>query len=163
MWRKGKLDNIKKEMERLNISILGLSEVRWEGAGTIKSGKHNIIYSGGDRAERGVGIILNEETSTPIKGYWTISDRVPLVKLSEKPFDITIIQVYAPTSESTEEDIDLFYKDLETAKNHCKSQDVVIIMGDFNAKVGNDRVDEVAGDHGLEQRNERGERFIDWA
>ena len=51
MWRKGKLDKIKKEMERLNISIFGLSEVRWEGAGRIKSGKHNIIYSGGDKRE----------------------------------------------------------------------------------------------------------------
>ena len=64
MWRKGKLDNTKKEMERLKISIFGLSEVRWEGAGRIKSGKHNIIYSGGDKRERGVGIILNEATST---------------------------------------------------------------------------------------------------
>ena len=159
---KRKLDNIKKEMERLNISILGLSEVRWEGTGRIKSGKHSIIYSGGDKRERGVGIILNEATSTSIKGHWTISDRV-LVKLSGKSFDITIIQVYAPTSESTEDDIDLFYKDLETAKNHCKSQDVVIIMEDFNAKVGNELVDEVVGAHGLGQRNERGERLIDWA
>ena len=105
MWRQGKLDNIKQEMERLNISILGLSEVRWKGADRIKSGKHNIIYSGGDKREQGVGIILNEAISTPIEGYWTISDRVLLVKLTEKPYDITIIQVYAPTSESTEEDI----------------------------------------------------------
>ena len=162
MWRKGKLDNIKKEMERLNISVLGLNEVRWERADRIKSGKHSIIYSGGDKRERGVGIILNEATSTSIKGYWTISDKVLLVKLSGKSFDITIIQVYASTSESTEEDIDLFYKDLETAKNHCKSQDVIIIMGDFNVKVGNERVDEVVGDHGLGQRNERRERLIDW-
>ena len=71
--------------------------------------------------------------------------------------------MYAPISESTEEDIDLFYKDLDTAKNHSKSQDVVIIMGDFNAKVGNERVDEVVGDHCLGQRNERGERPIDRA
>ena len=162
MWRKGKLDKIRKEMERLNISILGLSEVRWEGAGRRKLRKHNIIYSGGDKIERRVGIILNEATSISIKGYWTISDRVLLVKLNGKPFDITIIQVYAPTSESIEEDIDFFYKDLGAAKNHCKSQDVVIIMGDFNAKVGNERVDEVVGDHGLGQKNERGERLIDW-
>ena len=58
-------------MERLNISILGLSEVRWEGAGRIKSEKHNIIYSGGDKRERGVGIILNEAASKDTGQYQT--------------------------------------------------------------------------------------------
>ena len=62
MLQKGKLDNIKREMERLNINILGISEVRWKGAGVISSGTHKLIYSGRIEHERGVGIIMDQET-----------------------------------------------------------------------------------------------------
>ena len=114
---------------------MGISEVRWKGAGVINSDSHKLIYSGGNDHERGVGFILDRQTSLSLKGYWAVSDRVILIKLEGKPLDLDIIQIYAPTSTSTEEDIDAFYLDLEKAKKQCKSQDPVIIMGDFNAKV----------------------------
>ncbi|GFO22294.1 craniofacial development protein 2-like [Plakobranchus ocellatus] len=163
MLQKGKLDNIKREMDRLKINIMGISQVRWKGAGVINSDSHKLIYSGRNDHERGVGFILDRQTSLSLKGYWAISDRVVLIKLEGKPLDLDIIQIYAPTSTSTEEDIDAFYLDLEKAKKQCKSQDPVIIMGDFNAKVGEQRMDDVVGPHGLGQKNERGERLVEWA
>ena len=72
-------------------------------------------------------------------GYWAISDRVLLVKLNGHPFNISIIQEYAPTSACTEEDIEAFYETLEKAKEQCKSQDIIIMMGDFNAIDGKQR------------------------
>ncbi|GFN91316.1 reverse transcriptase [Plakobranchus ocellatus] len=80
MLQKGKLDNIKLEMERMKIDILGLSEVRWQGAGVITSGNYKIFYSGGTTHERGVGIILDKEIGKAVKGYWTLSDRIILLK-----------------------------------------------------------------------------------
>ena len=145
MFEKGKLDNMKREMERVNINILGVSEVRWTGAGLITSDKHTIIYSGGEKHEKGVGIIMDEAISKTIIGYHAISDRVLLVKLKGQPININIIQVYAPTSESSDEDIDMFYNDVEIARKHCKSNGVSIIPGDFNAKVGHDAVEGVLG------------------
>ncbi|GFO43740.1 UDP-glucuronosyltransferase 2a1-like [Plakobranchus ocellatus] len=142
-------------MERMKLYILGLSEVRWKGAGKITSCGHEIIYSGGTESEKGVGIIEDQTVSKAIKGHWALSDRVFLVKIAGKPVDLNIIQVYAPTANSNDEDLDKFYNDLDTAKTQCKSQDPLIIMGDFNAKVGTDKVDDIVGKHGRGIRYER--------
>ena len=63
-----------------------------------------MIYSGGDKHERGVGLLLDQYISKCVLGYWTVSYRVLLVQIQGNPFNITIIVVYAPTSGSTEED-----------------------------------------------------------
>ena len=77
-------------------------------------------------------------------------------------FDISIIQVYAPTADSSEDDIELFYEQLDEAKRQCKSQDIIIVMGDLNAKVGSEEIEQVSGKYGLGVINERGERWADW-
>ena len=121
-----------------------------------------MIYSGGDTHERGVGILFDEKTAKSIKGWWGISDRVIVVKLEGRPFDIGIIQVYAPTSACTDEERDNFYEDLDKAMKQLKSQDVKLVIGDFNAKVGDERVEDIVGPWGLGDRNEQGEHLIDW-
>ncbi|GFO43632.1 LOW QUALITY PROTEIN: craniofacial development protein 2-like [Plakobranchus ocellatus] len=117
LLQKGKLENIKQEMKRMKLNILGLSEVRWKRAGKITSGGHEIIYSGGTESENGVGIIVDQTASKAIKGYRALSDRVLLVKIAGKPVDLNTIQVYAPTVNSNDEDLDKFYNDLEQRLN----------------------------------------------
>ena len=80
-----------------------------------------------------------------------------------KPLDINIIQVYAPISDSNDEELDKFYSELETAMKQCKSTDNTIIQGDFNAKVEKSSKDENVGAYGLDQRNEKGNRLVEWA
>lgn len=60
MYQAGKIDNVKKEMKRIGINILGISEVRWTGVGQVAPDKISFIYSGGDKHDRGVGIMLEE-------------------------------------------------------------------------------------------------------
>ena len=144
------------------INILGICEVRWTGAGKISSGKKTVIYSGGQKHENGVGFIMDEEHARSLKGFWTLSDRVCMIKLDAKQLDINIIQAYAPTSDSTDEELDKFYSELETAMKQCKSTDNTIIQRDFNAKVGKRSRDENMGAYGLGQRNERGNRLVEW-
>ncbi|GFS05752.1 craniofacial development protein 2-like [Elysia marginata] len=160
LLQKGKLDNVKMEMETLNINILGLSEVRWKGANDIQTGKFRFLYSGRATHERGVGLLVDQEVSEAVKGYWPVSDRVLLLKISGKPMDLNIIQVYAPTSTSSEEEIKTFYEELKKAMSECTSQDPLIIMGDFNAKVGQHRNEKAVGKNGLGIRNERGEQLV---
>ncbi|GFS06673.1 craniofacial development protein 2-like [Elysia marginata] len=81
LLQKGKLDNVKMEMERLNINILGLSEVRWKGANNIQTGKFRFLYSGGATHERGVGLVVDQEVSKVVKRYWPVSDRVLLLMI----------------------------------------------------------------------------------
>ena len=91
LLQKGKLDNLKQEMERMNLNILELSEVRWKGAGHITSDNYTFLYSEGDQHQRGVGMILDENITKAIKGFWTVNDRVLMVKLKATPFHNGIV------------------------------------------------------------------------
>ena len=106
-------------------------------------------HSGDTEHERQVVMILNRDMAKTVNEYWTPSDRVLLIKIAGKPYDLNIIQIYAPTSTSSDEDIEKFYGNLEQAKVQCRQQDTLIIMGDFNAKVGEGREDILVGPHGL--------------
>ncbi len=105
-----KKENVENEMGRLNVNVLGLSEVRWPGVGCVEARTGgSFIYSGGQTAERGVGVMLDKIMEKCLIGYWAIPDRVIVVRLKGVPFNICIIQVYAPTSEHDEEEVDQFY------------------------------------------------------
>ena len=162
LFQSGKLENLKKETVRCNINIMGVSEVRWKGAGKITTDKHTFVYSGGEVHERGVGMLIDQATAKYMMGYWALSDRVMLVKFRGKPFDISVIQVYAPTTDADSDEIDSFYEKVDAAMSQCKSQDVVLVMGDFNAKVGEGKEEDIVGPHGLGTRNERGEMLVNW-
>lgn len=158
----GKLDNLMKEMKRLQTDVMGVGEVRWPGAGEFKRDDGVLVYSGGQRAERGVGIAMNTRTSRSLRGYWAVSDRIIVVELESKPFNVKLIQIYAPKADSDEEELEGFYEDLDRVMTQCKQHEVNIVMGDLNAKVGRGREGAVLGPYGLGDRNERGDRFIEW-
>ena len=69
------------------------------------------------------------------KGHWLLSDNILLLKIAGKSLDLSTVQIYAPTSTSSDDHIEKFCEDLEQAKTQCRQQNSLIIMGDFNAKV----------------------------
>lgn len=77
------------------------------------------------------------------------------MKLNGKPFDISVLQIYAQISDTIEEETEEFYVKLDQAMAYCKFQEVIIAEGDFNAKVESERSGEVVGPHGLGETNER--------
>lgn len=85
-----------------------------------------------------------------------------MVKLASKHQDTNIIQIYAPTTDSSDEEIDAMYNNIEQALKQCKSGDNTIIQGDFNAKLGKERFEDIIGPHGLGTRNERGDLLAEW-
>jgi endonuclease/exonuclease/phosphatase family metal-dependent hydrolase len=160
LYEAGKLDNAIREMEKYHIDILGIAEVRWTEAGKVEKDNHTLIYSGGGQHQHGVGIIMTKKVSQSLFGFWPISDRVILMKLRGKPFDIAVIQVYAPTTSHTEEELETFYEDVQKAIKTVKSDDILFVIGDLNAKVGKDKYLGITGAFGLGKRNERGTRLI---
>ena len=156
----GKIENLIKEAKSLNTDILGLAETRLIGEDKITHEGYNLIYSGGSKHEHGVGILLSKAVSKSVMGYWGISQRNILVKLSGLPFNISILQTYAPTQDSTDEEIEEYYEEVENTLKVVKSDEVLIVMGDFNAKIGKERFEHLVGPHGLGQRNDRGDRLL---
>ncbi|KAI5743722.1 hypothetical protein M8J77_021435 [Diaphorina citri] len=80
-----------------------------------------------------------------------------LLKINATPCNLNVIQVYAPTSGSSEEDLEAFYEDIKEARKHTTNNEVTVILGDFNAKLGKGADGAVIGKFGLGNRNERGE------
>eukprot|EP00112_Aurelia_sp_Birch-Aquarium-sp1_P019413 Seg48.2 transcript_id=Seg48.2/GoldUCD/mRNA.D3Y31 product="Craniofacial development protein 2" protein_id=Seg48.2/GoldUCD/D3Y31 len=150
-------DNISKEMKNMNLDVLGISETRWTGSGKIKEGDFTIVYSGGEKHQYGVGCFLSKKVANSMIGFWPISERVVIVKIQAKPFDINLIQVYAPTSDHSDNEIEAFYDEIEATLKYTKSSEITMLMGDFNAKVGNMKEYPITGKirHGV--RNERAE------
>ena len=101
--------------------------MRWEGTGVIKNDGQTIIHSGNEAHTSGLGIILDQKTAKMFNGTWAISDRVLLDKVKNKHKDLSIIQVYAPTSSSTEAEIGRFYDELEIALKQCKFKELKLI------------------------------------
>ena len=115
----GKLEVVKEEMARVNVDILGISELRWTGMGEFNSNGHYIYYCGEEPLRRnGVAIIVNKRVQNVVLGYNLKNDRMISVA---KPFNIIVIQAYAPTSNAEEADLEWACEDLQDAiKLTCK-------------------------------------------
>ena len=110
----GKLEVVKQEMARGNINILGISELKWIGMGGFTSDDHYIYYCGQESLRRnGIAIMVNKRVQNAVLGCNLKNDRMISVRFQGKPFNITVIQVCAPTSNAEEAEGERFYEDLQ--------------------------------------------------
>ena len=160
----GKLEVVKQEMARVNIDILGIIELKWTGMGEFTSDDHYIYYCRQESLRRnGVAIMANKRVRNAVLGYNLKIDRMISVHLQGKPFSITVIQVYAPTSNAEEAEVERFYEDLQDVSELTPKRDVLFIIGDWNTKVGSQETPGVTGQFGLGMRNEAGQTLIEFA
>ena len=151
-------------MNRCGISALDIAETHWTGKGhfTTASGEL-VIYSGSQDRRAGVGMILSKFVSNSMVAYRAISDRILHVRFGATPFNIFVFEVYALTTETTEEEVKEFYDQIRTALEIFQSQDIVFVAGNFNSIVGADSFFlEVCGRHGLGMQNDRGQRLLNF-
>ena len=126
-------------MARVSVDILGISELKWTGMGEFNSDDHYIYYCGQESLRsNGVAIRVNKRVQNAILGCNLKNDRMISVHLQGKPFNITVIQVYAPTSNAEEAEVEWFYEDLQDLELTPK-RDILFIIGDRNAKVGSQK------------------------
>ena len=110
----GKLEVVKQEMARVNVDILGISELKWTGMGEFNSDDRYIYYCRQESLRRnGVAIMVNKRVRKAVLGCNLKNDRMISVRFQGKPFNITVIQVYAPTSNAEEAEFEQFYEDLQ--------------------------------------------------
>ena len=157
----GKLEVVKQEMARVNLNIFGISELNWTGMDEFNSDDHYIYYCGQESLSRnGVALIVNKRVQNVVLGCSLKNDRMISVHLQGKPFNITVIQVCAPTSNAEEAEVERFYEDLQDLLELTPKKGVLI--GDWNAKVGSQETPGVTGKFGLGMRNEAGQRLIEF-
>ena len=118
-------------MARVNVDILGISELKWTGMGEFNSDGHYIYYCGQESLRRnGVAIIVNKRVRNAVLGCNLKNDRMISVRSQSKSFNITVIQVYAPTSNAEEAEVEQFYEDLQDLLELTPKKDVLFIIGD---------------------------------
>ena len=99
----GKLEVVKQEMARVNIDILGISKLKWTGMGEFNSDDHYIYYCGQESLRRnGVAVMVNQRVQNAVLGCNLKNDRMISVHLQDKPFNLTVIQVYRSEEHTSE-------------------------------------------------------------
>ena len=160
----GKLEVVKQEMARVNIHILGISELNWAGMSEFDSDDHDINYCGKESLRRnGVAIMVNKRVQNAVLGCNLKNDRMISVRFQVWPFRIKVIQVYAPTTNASEAEVEWFYEVLQDLLELKPKKDVLFINGDWNAKVGSHETPGVTGKFGLGVQNEAGQRLTEFA
>ena len=118
-------------MARVNINILGISELKWTGMGEFNSDDPYIHCCEQESPRRnGVAIIVNKRVQNAVLGYNLKNDRMISAHFQGKPFKTTVIHVYAPTSNAKEAEVEWFYEDLQDLLELTPKNDVLSITGD---------------------------------
>ena len=171
MYQTGKAAQVAAEMRKYNISILGISETRWTGTSRIRLATGEmILYSGHEEEDaphsQGVALMLSSAAQRALIGWQAHGPRLITASFRTKKrrLNINIIQCYAPTNDSEEEEKEDFYQRLQEVVQSFSARDIIVTMGDMNAKIGRDNTgyEEVMGRHGEGEMNDNGERFANF-
>ena len=139
--------------------------IKWMGMGKFNSYDHYIYHCGQEPLRRNaVALIVNKRFQNAVLGCNLKNDRMIQVHFQGKPFNITVIQIYTPTTNAEEAEVDCFYEVLqdllELTPKKRKEKDALFIIGDQNTKVGSQEIPGVTGKLGLGVQNEAGQRLI---
>ena len=161
MLEPSRLSQVLREMVNFKLDLLGLSETKWNGSGEfITSSGELLLYchANEEKHEYGVGLIIRKDLlKSPIE--WTaISEHLITARLMTHLHKLTIIQCYAPKNEATIEEKETFYGLLEATLYQVRQSNIIILMGDLNAKIGNVNLGlkDVMDRHSLGKRNKKG-------
>ena len=122
---------VKQEMARVNIDILGISELKWIGMGEFNSDDHYTYYHGEKSLRRnGVALVVSKRVQNAVLGCNLKNASMTSVRFQGKPFNITVIQVYAPTSNAEEAEVERFCEDLQDLLELTQKKDALFIIGD---------------------------------
>ena len=131
--------------------------------GEFNSDDHYIYYCGQESLRRnGVATIVNKRVQNAVLGCNLKNDRMTSVRFQGKPFNITVIQVYAPTSNTEEAELEQFYEDLEDLLELTPKKDILFIIGDWNAKIESQEIPGVTGKFGHGVQNEARQKLIEF-
>ncbi|KAF2881344.1 hypothetical protein ILUMI_24831 [Ignelater luminosus] len=142
LYQLGKLHHAIKETERMDIDILGIADVEWKGHGDLQTTNGHIYYSCAEngKCKYGVAFII-KKIKTKVPNVVQLSERILLLQLRAQRKNTNLFQIYAPTGNKCQDEIEDFYHQLEEALRNIDNKDVTLILGDLNVKVNDSAVD----------------------
>lgn len=158
---------MEQAFEEKNIAVLGLAEIRRPHEKIIElKSKHILMHSDSLKGQRGVGFLVNRNWKENVQEFRSIKDRIAVLKLRQDNKKIILVQVYAPTLTADDQESDAFYEELTQTINECKPKvrDYLLIMGDFNAQIGQRESEEdmIMGKTNYGKRNKNGWKLVGW-
>jgi hypothetical protein len=161
----GKTELFIREIQRYKWDIIGLAETHWIGNGMKTVDGYDIVFAGhSSKHVGGVGLLLSKKARQAMIDVQSNSNRLIYARFQGQGFNLSVIQAYAPTADSNDNDIDEFYDKLQQLIDNVYKNDVLLVMGDMNAKVGKDQAmwHQTIGHHGFGDANERGIRLLEF-
>ena len=172
LYQAGKLATLRKEFDSYKLDLLGISEVRWLGSNKkllkedTKLKSHTLIFSGrkDGRHEEGVGLLMSRELSKTLIEWKPISPRLLKARFNSKYTKLSVIVCYAPTNTADDDQKDEFYEQLNATTQEVSSHDMLVIIGDMNARPGSDNTGKtrIMGNEGYGTINENGTRLCNF-
>jgi endonuclease/exonuclease/phosphatase family metal-dependent hydrolase len=165
LYQTGKLAQAVNELNRYNLTLMGVTEARWTGTGKQKLNTGEVIIWSGrsDNDHReGVAIIISKSKANTVLQWKPVNERLLYVRMNSKYAKLSVVVGYAPIDDAEEEEKDTFYDALQAVLEDVPRHDVMMLIGDFNAKVGCANVDRerTMGRHGVGVMTDNGERLV---
>ena len=154
----GKMQELVEQISKTQLEILAALEIRQSGTGLIKKQNYSVYYSGhsSKTGQAGTGFILLKKMQNYVIGFEPYNEQLCKLRLKAKYNSVTLINVYAPTEDHTEEIKEQFYHNLQYLLDKTSKNDIIIILGDVNAQLGKERLyNEVTGQHTLHEETNR--------
>ena len=157
---------ISRELDRLNVDIAALQEIRLAGCGSLKGKEYTFFWQGRDEdetREHGVGFAISNKLVQMVEPGSTKSEPIMHMKLNTDLGTTNLLSAYALTLTSSSDSKDAFYSQLDEAIKHITKNEALILLGDFNARVGNDQGSwpNCLGHFGASKCNENGQRLLE--
>jgi len=166
LYKSGAVHNIVNEVEKYKVKLTALQEIRWTNTGTININEITIFYGGcTEQRQLGTGFAVHKDLVPAVKEFKDINPRMSVLTIEAQWFDISFVNVHAPTEDKSQDEKETFYEQLESALNLIPSNRIQIVLGDLNAKVGKEEMfRQVTGGHSLhDETNDNGTKLIDFA
>lgn len=169
MNESSRLAQIEQIAKNYRIEIMGMCETRWNGYGETRTRDgYTMFYSGKEdlasTRERGVGLLLSPDARKSLTDWKPVSERILTATFATRVRKMTIVVCYSPTNTSEAEEKEAFYSKLAQTFSSIQKGHIKLLIGDLNAKIGGDNsgLEKHLGKHGLGDRNENGDLFVDF-
>ncbi|KAL4084269.1 hypothetical protein QTP88_028094 [Uroleucon formosanum] len=137
LFKTGSMNCMVREIERYKVKLVALQEIRWSDTGSINTSDTIILYGKCDNQRQlGTGFAVHKSLVPAIKEFRDVNPRISVLTIRAQWFDVSLISVHAPTEDNPQEGKETFYDDLESTINTLPNNNIQILLGDLNAKIG---------------------------